>query len=174
MKHQLALRRLVAAIAASFLALSSLVTLALTLPAAAAVTVSFGYTGSAQSWAVPAGVTSVTIDMAGGAGSPATSTIFGSGLPGNGGRVQCTMSVVAGDTVDVYVAGGSGNYWGYSSGGDQTVPSPISGGGSSAVLDNGSLIVCPTVDLAHGAYDHNAGYCEALILVECSQQATAE
>lgn len=81
-------------------------------------TASFTYQPNVQTWTVPAGVTSLTLDLAGAAGQPGTcptseeqycpSGTVGAG--GDGGRVQATVSVSAGNTIDLYVAGGTGGY----------------------------------------------------------------
>ena len=62
----------------------------------------FSYTGSAQTFTVPEGVTSISVD-AYGAGAPNTATHYG----GKGGRNQATLSVTPGETLNIYV-GGSG------------------------------------------------------------------
>jgi hypothetical protein len=67
---------------------------------------SFSYTGGLQTWTVPAGVTSITVDAAGAQG--------GGGYPvmsrgGYGGRVQATYTVTPGTVLDIYVGGAGGN-----------------------------------------------------------------
>lgn len=66
-------------------------------------TATFNYTGSYQSWQVPAGVTAVSVDSRGAAGGPGNYT---SG--GLGGRIQTTISVTPGETLYVYVGGQGG------------------------------------------------------------------
>lgn len=51
----------------------------------------FSATGAAQTWVVPAGVTSVTVDMAGASGGNYTPA-----LGGKGGRVQCVLPATPG------------------------------------------------------------------------------
>ena len=54
-------------------------------------TQTFSYTGSQQSFTVPGGVTTITVDAAGAEG--------GAGGPGKGGRTQGDISVTAGATI---------------------------------------------------------------------------
>lgn len=78
-------------------------------PASATTQVVFAFTGANQTWTVPAGVTSVTIDMlgAGGGGGQvgAGSVAFG----GGGGAVSGTLTVVPGDTLTLIVGQGGIN-----------------------------------------------------------------
>ena len=78
-------------------------------PSFATTQVVFSYTGAVQTWTVPAGVTSVTIEMigAGGGGGRAgeASTAFG----GGGGSVSGTLTVVPGDTLTLIVGQGGIN-----------------------------------------------------------------
>lgn len=78
-------------------------------PSHASTQVVFSYTGSNQTWTVPAGVTSVTINMlgAGGGGGQvgAGSVAFG----GGGGAVSGTLTVVPGDTLTLIVGQGGIN-----------------------------------------------------------------
>lgn len=68
----------------------------------------YGYTGSAQNFTVPTGVTNVQVDVVGSKG------IDGLGLPGfggaggNGGRVQATLKTTPGETLNIYVGGQAG------------------------------------------------------------------
>src|SRR3990167_8244987 len=66
--------------------------------AAFATTETFNYTGAVQSWEVPVGVTSVTINALGGSGTPGTTGTNGgaSSTAGLGGSATGTLSVVAG------------------------------------------------------------------------------
>jgi hypothetical protein len=61
---------------------------------------SFAYTGAAQTWVVPAGLTSVSVDLGGAQGGTGS---FYSG--GNGGRLQATLTVTPGGTVNIFVGG---------------------------------------------------------------------
>jgi hypothetical protein len=99
----------------------------------------FSYTGSIQTFLVPADVTSIGIDAAGASGySPVT--------PANGGRVVTTLTVTPGTTINIYVGGsgalGSGASGGWNGGGaagtgSQGFNPPGSGGGASDIRIGG-------------------------------------
>jgi hypothetical protein len=75
------------------------------LAAASTTTVSFSYTGSAQSWTVPAGVSSITVTVTGASGSAASVGDGGS----SGGEVSGTLSgSLGGDTFTLYVGDSTG------------------------------------------------------------------
>ena len=67
---------------------------------------SAGINGTPQAYVVPAGVTSIGVDMYGGCGGYACCM---TNPVANGGRVQCTMNVTPGTTLWVYVGGAGGN-----------------------------------------------------------------
>lgn len=100
------------------------------------VTQTYAHTGSGNySWVVPAGVTSIQVDMAGGSGGNSNTS-----QGGLGGRVQATLPVTPGQTLYIYV-GGQGQYassgWsngGYNGGaqGYSNSPSYGSGGGGGS------------------------------------------
>ncbi len=101
----------------------------------------FNYTGSLQTWVVPAGVTSVTIECYGAQGGRGTQTTSTGGL---GGYATGTLAVSAGQTLNIYV-GGQGGYssaggWngggGYGSGSYNSG----SGGGASDVRVGGTAL----------------------------------
>jgi hypothetical protein len=69
-------------------------------------TQTFNYTGSAQTFTVPSGVTSITFDIQGaqggfGYGAPAA-------IPGLGGRVQGTITTTPGEVLQINVGGAGG------------------------------------------------------------------
>src|ERR1700693_6590490 len=68
----------------------------------------FNFTGSAQTWIVPAGVTSISVDARGGMGGGNASDPLV--LGGKGGRVQTTNADTPGETLTIYVAGLGGNF----------------------------------------------------------------
>ena len=81
---------------------------ALALPSGAwADSVTFSYTGAAQTWTVPAGVNSATFALSGGSGRDYRPG-YGA-LGGNGALVTATLPVVPGETLSINV-GGEGNY----------------------------------------------------------------
>ena len=67
----------------------------------------FSYTGSLQTWTVPDGVSSIEVDGYGGMGGHGSSSWNGRG--GFGGRLQATISVTAGNTINIYVGEKGGN-----------------------------------------------------------------
>ena len=67
----------------------------------------FSYTGSLQTWTVPDGVSSIEVDGYGGMGGHGSSSWNGRG--GFGGRTQATISVTAGNTINIYVGEKGGN-----------------------------------------------------------------
>ncbi|MBK8555546.1 MAG: HYR domain-containing protein [Lewinellaceae bacterium] len=91
------------------------------------VPASFEYTGAEQTWTVPAGVTSIMVDMSGAAGGEANlagNPGNGSGREGYGGRVVGTIPVTPGDVIYINVggkgnigAGGAGGTGGFNGGG---------------------------------------------------------
>ena len=86
--------------------------------------VTFAYTGSVQSYTVPAGVTSLTVDASGAGGG-----IYpgGVGTAGAGGRMLATIPVTPGQVLNIVVGGAGGN--------SQYNRSGSGGGGFSGVLD---------------------------------------
>ncbi|MEW6470323.1 MAG: T9SS type A sorting domain-containing protein, partial [Bacteroidota bacterium] len=120
------------------------------LTSAAQTSQTFSYTGSQQSFTVPAFVTSVTVDVKGASG--------GQGMPpathagGKGGRVQATFPVNPGDILYIYVGGvgadgappttaGAG---GFNGGGNAAMSSTTyaggGGGGASDIRLNGTAL----------------------------------
>ena len=100
----------------------------------------FAYTGSQQTFTVPACVTSITVDAYGAQGG--ISAYSGTSVPGNGGRVQATLAVNPGDVLYLYVGGKGGdqpisNAGGFNGGGTggakgNTGSYPYGGGGGGA------------------------------------------
>ena len=116
-----------------------------------AQTTTYNYTGGVQTYIVPAGVTTITVDVIGaqGGGRECVLTNFQS-RGGCGGRVQATINVTPGHVLDVYVGGGGvggsgavtggAGGWGgpYNGGTDNswTTTWPGAGGGAgSAIVD---------------------------------------
>ena len=86
--------------------------------------VSFSYTGNTQTYTVPAGVTSITVDAngAGGGAQPGNG-----GQAGAGGKMVATIPVTPGQVLSVIVGGAGGN--------SQYNRSGSGGGGFTGVLD---------------------------------------
>ena len=72
-----------------------------------AETKTFSYTGDVQTFTVPTGTTSITVDGYGAMGGHGASDLNSRG--GLGGRVQTTISVTPGTTLNIYVGGAGGN-----------------------------------------------------------------
>ncbi len=75
----------------------------------------FSFTGTTQTWTVPAGASSIEIDIKGGSGG--TSSYYSPG--GCGGRVVCTLAVTPGQVfyINVGEQGGDGAYYSAGPGG---------------------------------------------------------
>ena len=72
-----------------------------------AQTATFSYTGAGpQTYSVPSGVASVSVDVQGGKGGNANCT----GVGGKGGRVQAVLNVTPGQILNIYVGGAGANY----------------------------------------------------------------
>ena len=125
------LRRLSAA-----LILVVMVALVPALPASATTTATFSFTGTAQQFAVPAGVTSVDVDVFGAEGG------YSVGTPGKGAQVTATVPVTPGDVLQIMVGGqGSGN-GGFNGGGDGGAGfGPASAGGGASDIRVGTCAV---------------------------------
>jgi len=113
----------------------------------------FNYTGGAQTWTVPCGVSSVTVDAYGAQGGD------NAALGGRGGRLQASVPVSPGQTLNIYVggAGTSCNTGGYNGGGATSCTYTQSrvGGGASDVRIGGTDLANRAVVAAGGG---GAGY----------------
>lgn len=101
----------------------------------------FSYTGASQNFVVPAGVTTLTVDVKGAQGGEG-----GAGGEGaRGGRAQATLTVTPGETLGIYVggkggdaatfAGGAGGFNGGRNGGSNTGSADRSGGGGGGMSE---------------------------------------
>ena len=97
---------------------------------ATAQTANFGYTGAVQSYTVPAGMGSITLQVAGAGGGGGGSDSGGAGASGgNGATVTGTYFVAPGSVLRIYVGGGGAQ--GYTSNfGHSCANSAGAGGGS--------------------------------------------
>jgi len=109
--------------------------LCLNMTASAQTVVPYSYIGAVQTFTVPTGVTSLTIDAGGARGGydAAMSTYAA------GGRVQGTMTVTAGQVLYIYVGGAGTNG---SASGAFTAPAAggYNGGGASGYYSSGGYI----------------------------------
>jgi hypothetical protein len=104
-----------------------------TVASAATVTQTFAYTGAAQTWSAPAGITSATFDVYG-AGGAANDGATAS----QGGRATATLAVTPLAPIAVYVGGsGSPSVGGFNGGGG----AQYGGGGASDIRIGGNALV---------------------------------
>ena len=98
-------------------------------------TLTFNYTGSIQSFIVPPGVTSISVDAQGAQGGIGTGSYTGSG--GLGGRVRATVSVAPGAVLNIFVGGTPNphNVAGYNGGGAGAIGNSLQGGGGGGASD---------------------------------------
>ncbi len=99
----------------------------------------FNYTGSPQTWTVPADVTQIQVDMYGAQGGG----IYGN--PGLGGRVQTTLNVTPGEVLNLYVGGQNSSAQGGWNGGGSATRGCYSvrgqgGGGASDIRSGGTAL----------------------------------
>jgi len=122
---------------------------------AQAVTVIFNYTGGQQTWVVPAGVTSVSVDARGASGGVGAGWGGSPGGGGYGGRTQATITVTPGETLYIYVGGLGGTptagYNGGGAGWDIYCGSGGGGGGASDVRKGGLVLGNRVIVAAGGA-----------------------
>lgn len=111
---------------------------------AAAATTTKSYTGAAQTYVVPAGVTSLLVDVIGAGGGAGRSGAAG----GKGVRVQTTITVTPAETLDIYVGGaghsastGTGGFNGGGAGGAVGSIFGGGGGGASDIRRSGTKLV---------------------------------
>jgi hypothetical protein len=97
---------------------------------------SYSYTGAVQTYTVPPGVSSITVDAQGAAGG--AGGLGGSG--GLGGRLQGTFSVTPGDVLYIYVGGVGGAPTAGYNGGGSGAGSGGGGGGASDIRINGTAL----------------------------------
>ncbi|MDX2173442.1 MAG: LamG-like jellyroll fold domain-containing protein [Bacteroidota bacterium] len=123
-----------------------------------AQTTTFNYTGGLQTYTVPAGVTSISVDVKGAQGG------FGyncpAAIPGLGGRVQCTLAVTPGQVLNIYVggqgvagtasAGGAGGYNGGGLGGTWSGGRCGGGGGGASDIRQGGTALANRVVVGAG------------------------
>ena len=114
-------------------------------------TSTFNYTGAAQTWTVPSGVTSIVVDAAGGSG--------GNGSTGNGGlggRIQTSVNVTPSEVLSIYVAGAGGtnnDSAGFNGGGSNdslNYNSYIGGGGGASDIRQGGTTLLNRIVVAGG------------------------
>jgi hypothetical protein len=124
----------------------------------AQTTVSFPYTGAMQIFVVPACVTSISVDVSGGAGGGEAAL----GAPGAyGGSVQADLPVTPGTTLYIFVGGkgdslGNPGFNGGGAGANGSVGAPGGGGGGGSDIRVGGTTLNDRVIVAGGG----GGSCE--------------
>jgi hypothetical protein len=116
----------------------------------------FSYTGSQQTFIVPAGVTSLNVSVYGASGQ--TSINGGSdGAPGKGGLVVTTLSVTQGTTIYIYV-GGQANWNGGGNKGTCSITGWNGGnGGDASDIRVGGTAIANRVVVAGGGGGSGSG-----------------
>lgn len=113
----------------------------------------FNYTGGLQTWTVPAGVASITVDLQGAQGSDG---YYGYG--GNGGRLQAIYPVSAGQVLNIYVGNRtSSSTGGYNGGGNGNQYSGGGGGASDIRIGGTALSDRKLVTGGGGGGGYNCG-----------------
>ena len=118
------------------LAVVGLATLGFAAPASA-ITETFNFTGTAQTWTVPAGVTEATFDLHGAQGE---NSLEPQGIPGLGGRATATIAVTPGASIQVNVGGQGAAFGaaGFNGGGGGAFGAGGGGGGASDIRVGGN------------------------------------
>jgi len=137
--------------------------------ATAQVTTTFNYTGAVQTYTVPAGVTTITVDVYGAQGG------FGynvpSVTPGLGGRVQAVVAVTPLQVLNIYVGGqggpggttigGTAGYNGGGTGGGWSGGRSGGGGGGASDIRQGGTALSNRVVIGAGGggtgVNHSSG-----------------
>ncbi len=144
---------------------SALCTLALANPAAPALpsncsasgstaTCTFAFTGGAQTWTVPTGVTSASFDAFGAAGG--CGPLCGDNSGGSGGETKATLTVTPGDVIEIVIGGQGGQ-----AGAPATSPAGGFNGGGAGGEGSGPASDGASGAGGGGASDIRAGSCAA-------------
>jgi hypothetical protein len=105
----------------------------------------FNYSGSAQTFTVPAGVTAISVDAYGANGESKISG-YGGGWEGRGGRTQADLAVTPGEVLNIYVGGshfypGNGSFGGgWNGGGADGGDGGSAGGGATDIRIGGTAL----------------------------------
>ncbi len=138
----------------------ALVTPALSAAPAGATPTTFSFTGSVDTYTVPDGVTQVAVETWGAQGGTCSGTDTTGGL---GGHVRATVTVVAGEVLNVRVGGSGGQLsGGFNGGGDGSADfvCAAGGGGATDVRQGGDAMSNRVVVAGGGggnAVDQNGG-----------------
>ena len=113
-------------------------------------TQTFNYTGAAQTFTWPAGVSSATVDLRGGTGQG-----YNASTSGACGRVVGTINKGAESTIQVNVGGGLGNT--FNGGGVSTSGMGGSGGGASDIRVGGTALANRIIVAGGGGAEDGSG-----------------
>lgn len=109
-------------------------------------TQTFNFTGGAQTFTVPAGVTQITVDARGASGGGGTM-----GTGGLGGRAQAILNVTPGQVLNLYVGGTTTTITGgYNGGGSAINSTNARGGGGASDIRLGGTTLSERVLVAAG------------------------
>ncbi len=130
------------------------------------VVVPFGFTGGMQTWTVPAGVTSITIDAYGAGGGAGSNGNSGGGpLPGGAGgkgtKASGTLAVTPGQVLNIFVGGagttGAGGFNGGAAGGNANA----GGGGGATDVRYPGTTTADRIIVGGGGGGGGRGGCES-------------
>jgi hypothetical protein len=121
----------------------------------------FLFTGTEQTFTVPAGVTKVRVDAKGASGGGASGSQGSKVTAGRGGEVKATIPVAAGERLAIFVggagvdggsggSGGSGGYNGGAPGGAESYGGEGAGGGGASDVRQGGVKLSHRVLIAGG------------------------
>jgi hypothetical protein len=113
-----------------------------------AVVTQFDFTASVQTFTVPAGVTSISVDAYGASGTTSIPGYGGNDYLGKGGRVQTNLTVTPGDVLNIYVGGtfnftgsaSQNNMGGWNGGGNEGAYGGFAGGGATDIRIGGTSL----------------------------------
>ena len=109
----------------------------------------FNFTGSAQTYTIPANVTSINVDVMGAQGGGSLPNP-GNNPGGLGGRVQTTLSVTPGEVLNIYVGGSTNSNTGGWNGGGDGSSNGAGGGGASDIRIGGNTLASRVVTAGGG------------------------
>ncbi len=125
----------------------------------------FNYTGGLQTYTVPAGITLIDVDMAGGSGGRGFEGSQTNGF-GLGGRLTCRIAVTPGEVLNLYVGNagqnassnttpGAGGFNGGGNGASWSSSSAGGGGGGASDIRRGGLALANRILVAGGGGGNN-------------------
>jgi hypothetical protein len=142
---------------------------AITASGGGSTTTTFSYTGATQTFTVPSGVTSITIDAYGAAGGNAADVLTTNANGGQGTRASGTLAVTPGQVLQINVGGlgsaaGTGGFNGGGTGGSAAPGSLCSGGGAgggggASDVRTGAYALADRVIVGAGGGGSGRDYC---------------